>query len=68
VKVLKPPSAHIRLATSQLKPTVPKPAPPGSDNADDMHVATENPYIIASSGFFVLVREVRRAPDVLDEP
>ena len=41
--------AH-RLGQLRWKPSVPSPAPPGSERADDMQVATDVPYIMASTG------------------
>ena len=35
-----------------VKPSVPSPAPTGSESADDMQVSTDIPYIIAAIGFF----------------
>src|ERR1035441_3284670 len=49
-KRLKPPSAHICPSNSGWRPSVPSPAPPGSDRADDMQLAMEKPYIIAAIG------------------
>ena len=50
-----PAAAHKLSRRSGSRPSVPRPAPPGSDIADDMHVDTDVAYIIASSGFLRLV-------------
>ena len=44
------------------KPSVPSPAPCGSESADDMQVSTDAPYIIDAIGFFARSPRSCRAP------
>src|SRR3546814_15629425 len=51
-KRVKPASRASDSAVAGVMPRVPRPAPPGSDSADDRHESTLMPYIIDAIGFF----------------
>ena len=42
----------IACAVVAERPSVPRPAPPGADMADDMHESTLIPYMSGAIGFF----------------
>lgn len=44
------------LIRTSLHPTVPSPAPPGSDSALDMHTATDMPYSSDACGMDAMLR------------
>ena len=49
---MNPAASDISFARDSGSPSVPSPAPPGSDRADAMHDITDMPYIIDAIGFF----------------
>ena len=51
---MNPASRAIASAFAGGRPSVPRPAPPGADSADDMHENTLIPYISGAIGFLAM--------------
>ena len=52
---MKPAAFAMDSAVVAERPSVPRPAPPGADMADDMHDNTLMPYIRGAIGFFCML-------------
>jgi hypothetical protein len=67
LEALNPAWRHMRSSRDGGRPSVPSPAPPGSDSPDGKHEPTELPYSIAATGRARLSCQVSPAQSSLGE-